>query len=117
MSEGSQVSSFQPTEAWHADWPYGVATSVQVQACVAGPTAARAVQEFLKPLNQDPDADVPEGANLYYWVDSRPKSLRRSRTGCGGSLWHRQERMGLIPCRMVPMLSWQRLNPHPARSG
>ncbi len=41
-------------------------TSVQVQAAISGPDAANAVQEFLKSLKRDLDAEVPDGVSRYY---------------------------------------------------
>lgn len=66
MCDESVVPSFQPTDEWREDWPYGVSTSVQVLASVTGPSATRAVQSFLKPFTHNPDADVPDGVSLYY---------------------------------------------------
>lgn len=67
MCESSAVPSFQPTDEWYGDWPHGVSTLVRVLASITGSAAAPAVQRFLQPLTHNPDADVPDGVNLYFW--------------------------------------------------
>ncbi|GAA1308244.1 MAG: hypothetical protein ACTH6N_04335 [Brachybacterium tyrofermentans] len=66
MHERSEISSFQPTDAWNMDWPYDVWTQVGVQASISGPDAATAVQDFVESLEHEPDSDDPGGAGLHY---------------------------------------------------
>lgn len=65
MCDNSVIPSFDPSEDWYADWPYGVSTSVRILASVIG-AATRAVQHVLEPLSHNPDVRVPAGVDLYY---------------------------------------------------
>ena len=76
MTEASAIPSFRPSSQWYEDWPYGVDTSVQVEATVTGPAADRAVERFLEPLTYDPGADGAGGVRVHHWggftVESAP---------------------------------------------
>ncbi|GAA1153383.1 hypothetical protein [Ornithinicoccus hortensis] len=76
MAEATEIPSFRPSSDWYEDWPFGVDTSVQVEACVTGSAADRAVEAFLEPLTRDPGADGAGGVRVHYWggftVESAP---------------------------------------------
>lgn len=78
MAEASEIPSFRPSSEWYEDWPFDVDTRVQVEACVAGSAADRAVQAFLEPLTHDPGADGAGGVRVHHWggftVESAPSA-------------------------------------------
>lgn len=63
---GSDDLEFVPSEAWFADWPYGINTLVQVRAVVSGEGAGIRIEQFLGSLIPDPDNDVPVGTRRFY---------------------------------------------------
>lgn len=67
MAEANEIPSFRPSSEWYEDWPFGVDTSVQVEVCVTGAAADRAVAAFLEPLTHDPDDEGAGGARIHYW--------------------------------------------------
>lgn len=76
MAEATEIPAFRPSSGWYEDWPFDVDTSVQVEACVTGSAADRAVKAFLKTLRRDPVVDDPDGVRVHYWggftVESAP---------------------------------------------
>jgi len=76
MAEATEIPSFRPSREWYEDWPYGVDTSVQVEASVTGPAADRAMEGFLEPLTEDLDASVADGVRVYYWGGFTVESAR-----------------------------------------
>lgn len=66
MTETTEIPSFRPSSGWYEDWPFDVDTSVQVEATVTGPAADRAVEAFLEPLTEDPDAFLADGVRVHY---------------------------------------------------
>jgi hypothetical protein len=66
MAETTEIPSFRPSSEWYEDWPFDVDTSIQVEATVTGPAADRAVEAFLEPLTEDPDASLADGVRVHY---------------------------------------------------
>lgn len=67
MSEATEIPSFRPSSGWCEDWPFDVDTFLQVEACVTGSAADRAVNTFLNTLMRGLVVDDPGGVRVHYW--------------------------------------------------
>lgn len=78
MAEATEIPSFRPGSEWYEDWPFDVDTFVQVEACITGSAADRAVEAFLETLTHDPGADGESGVRVHYsggfTVESAPSA-------------------------------------------